>query len=118
MGKTWILHTETKGTGAQMVPLERKTKRSSDPEPVFVRRKPAAAPPEAPAPKRDAPHRFRIVDLMTRQTLADDVSTRDAVEALRRVRSVVDVSVYVWREDHWRLLTLAEQRSLWGFSRA
>ncbi|HUO72278.1 MAG TPA: hypothetical protein VMU39_16030 [Solirubrobacteraceae bacterium] len=34
MGKVWVLDTETKGTGANMVPLERVVqKRSSPPEP-------------------------------------------------------------------------------------
>jgi hypothetical protein len=119
MAKTWVLHTETKGTGAQMVPLERTTKRSSDVEPVFVPRKPAP-PSQQPMPEAPAPHRFRIVDLMTRETIADDVSTRDAVDALKGIRSIVDVNVYVWREEQhrWRLLTLPEQRTMWALSRS
>jgi hypothetical protein len=98
-----------------MVPLERTTKRSSATAPVFVRRRKPEPPPEPPAPR--APHRFKIVDVMTRQTLADDASTREAVDALREVRSLVDVNVYVWREDRWRLLTLPEQRAMWDLSR-
>lgn len=80
MGKTWVLHTETKGTGAQMVPLEQKTKRSTMSEPVFVQRKPIAAR-EADAPEPRGPRRFRVVDLMTRQTLVDDASARDTADA-------------------------------------
>ena len=34
---------------------------------------------------------------MTRQVLADDVSVRDAVDALGDVHSVVDVNIYVWQ---------------------
>jgi hypothetical protein len=117
MSKTWVLHTETKGTGAQMVPLERTTKRSSATEAVLVRRPGREQEPEPAAPEPKVPHRFRIVDVMTRQTLADDASTRDAVDALKGVRTLVDVNVYVWREDHWRLLTLPEQRALWELSR-
>jgi hypothetical protein len=45
MGKTWILQTETKGTGVTMVPLERATKRAA-PEPLSVPRKPKPRDPE------------------------------------------------------------------------
>ena len=116
--KAWVLHTETKGTGAQMVPLESVEKRSSTGEPVFVPRETERArEPEAPEPK--APRRFRIVDVMTREALVDDASAREAVAALKDVRSVVDVNVYVWQEDHdrWRLLTLPEQRAMLELAR-
>jgi hypothetical protein len=119
MATTWVLHTETKGTGAQMVPLEQITNRSSSTEPVFVPRKVAKTPVrEVPKPK--AARRFRIVDVMTRQVLADDVGTRAAVDALRDVRSVVDVNVYVWQEERggWWLLSLAEQRTMLELARA
>ncbi len=113
MGKTWVLHTDTKGTGASMVPLERITKRPSPSEPLLVPPKPRPRPPEAPEPR--APRRFRIVDVMTRQTLVDGVSARDAINALKDVRSIVDVNVYVWQDERnrWRLLTLSEQRAMW-----
>ena|SRR5579859_1201201 len=113
MGKTWVLHTETKGTGATMVPLERVTKRSSASEPLVVAPKPEPRPPEAPEPS--APRRFRIVDVMTRQALVDGVGTREAIDALQGIRSLVDVNVYVWQDerDRWRLLTFAEQRTIW-----
>jgi hypothetical protein len=114
MGRTWVLHTETKGTGAQMVPLETVTRRSPAPEPLVVPRKPTRAPKqEQPRPRE--PHRFRIVDVVTREALTDGASTAEAVEVLRGLRSPVDVNVYVWREQpgRWRLLTLAEKRSLW-----
>jgi hypothetical protein len=113
VARTWILHTETKGTGAQMVPLESTTKRSP-PESLVV--------PPTPRPRRRPPdvrpreaHRFRIVDVMTRETLADGASTAEAVAVLRGVRSSVDINVYVWREQQgrWRLLTLEEKRMLW-----
>ena len=114
MAKTWVLETETKGTGAQMVPLESVQHRSSTTEPVFVRRPraPVAEPAVEPAPR--APRRFRIIDVMTRQVLADDVSVRDAVDALGDVHSVVDVNIYVWHDEpaRWRLLTLGDQRAL------
>jgi hypothetical protein len=118
MSRTWVLDTETKGTGAHMVPLDRATRRSSPVEPVFVPRQ-GVAPrsPEPPAPAVKAPHRFRIIDVQTRETLADDATTREAVAALSGVRSLLDVNVYTWdgERDRWRLLTVAEQRAIWEF---
>ena len=118
MGKTWVLRTDTKGTGAQMVPLESTEQRPGAVEPVWVRREPSRSAPAA-APQPPAPRRFRIVDVMTRQTLAEDASAREAVDALRDVRSPVDVSVYVRRSegDRWRALAMPERRTLWELSR-
>jgi hypothetical protein len=115
---TWVLDTATKGTGANMVPLERVTKRSSTPGPVFVPREARPRSPEAPKPR--APRRFQIVDVMTRQHLADDVSAAAAIETLKQVRSIVDVNVYVRREvgEHWRLLTFGEQRAMFDLAAA
>jgi hypothetical protein len=119
MAKTWVLRTDTKGTGAQMVPLESVQKRASSVEPVFVPRQPATPAAREPA-KPKANHRFRIVDVMSRQTLVDDASTRATIAALRDVRSTVDVDLYVWQEDddRWRLLSLPEQRTLFELARA
>jgi len=116
MAKTWVLRTDTKGTGAQMVPLESATQRCTAIEPVLVPRQPPGEPAPEPVVREPvAPHRFRVVDLMTRETLAEDASTRQAVDALRSVRSVVDVNVYVWSQarDRWRPLTLGERKALW-----
>jgi len=112
MGKTWVLHTETKGTGANMVPLERTRNRSSASEPMFVPREPPPRQAEAPKPK--TPNRFRIVDVLTRLPLVEDGSAREAADALKNVRSIVDVNVFVWYEERqdWRLLTLGEQRAM------
>ena len=120
MGTTWILDTETKGTGAHMVPLDRVTRRPSTDEPVFKRRPGYEPPREAAEPVELAvrPHAFRIVDLMSREMLADDASVREAVDVLADVRSVVDVNVYTWdagRGD-WRLLTFSERRALWDLA--
>lgn len=114
MGRVWVLQTETKGTGANMVPLERVvTKRSAPVEPVLVPRKPGPRAEEAPKPK--APRRFRVIDVMTRETLADGACARDTVDVLKGVRSTVDVTVYVWQPEgeRWRMLTLDEQRAMW-----
>lgn len=112
MGKTWVLHTETKGTGANMVPLERVTRRSSAPEPLVVPAKPQ--PPTPPEPEPRAPLRFRVVDVMTRQVLADGAGARETIEVLKDVRSIVDVNVYVWQQerDRWRRLTFGERQTL------
>jgi hypothetical protein len=114
MARTWILHTETKGTGAQMVPLETVTKRSSSDAAVYVRQKPRR-PPRPAVESPAAPHRFRIIDVVTRETLADGAGARAAAETLRGVRSPVDINIYVWREEpgRWRLLTFEEKRALW-----
>jgi hypothetical protein len=119
MARTWVLDTETKGTGAHMVPLEGAPKRSSAMEPVFVPRKPTR-PKEPPAPQPRPPRRFKIVDVMTRQTLAASAGTREAVDVLEGVGSLVDVNVYTWEEEQvrWRLLTLSEQRAMWELAHA
>jgi hypothetical protein len=115
MGRVWVLNTETKGTGAEMVPLE-KVLKPRDPAiaPVFVphtRRPPAATDPPAKAPRK-----FKVVDVMSRQVLAEDADARAAVDLLKEVRSIVDVRVYVWepKRASWRMLSLREQRMLWA----
>jgi hypothetical protein len=118
MGK-WVLHTETKGTGAQMVPLESVEKRGSHVEPVFVPRKPAKAAEPAPPTPRE-PRRFKIVDLMTREELADGVLAQEALDVLSDARSIVDVNIYVWLQERerWRPLTFAERRVMWDQAHA
>jgi hypothetical protein len=120
MAKTWVLRTETKGTGAHVVPLEQASERASPVEPVLVPRAPARTEPAPEAPVPRIPRRFRIVDVLTRQTLVEDASAREAVEALKRVRSIVDADVYVWQEERerWRLLSLGEQQALWEITRS
>ncbi len=101
-----------------MVPLESAKTSVSRPEPVFVPRKPAKpAPP--PVPARRSRRQFRVVDVMTRESLLENGSAREAVEALRTVRSTMDVNVYVWVQEHerWRLLTLGEQATLLELAR-
>ena len=118
MGKTWILRTETKGTGATMVPLETLTERGSEPEPLRVIRK-AKPPVPAPAEPRQ-PRRFMVVDVISRRNLVEDASAGEAIDALRAVRSIVDVSVFVWQHDRarWRLLTFSEKRAMFDLAAA
>jgi hypothetical protein len=108
------LDTETKGTGAQMVPLDSVLTTPQPKEhllPPGTKRAKAEPPP--PAPRE--PRRFKVVDIASRRVLADDVGLREALELLGTQRSSVDVNVHVWepeRED-WRLLTLRERQLLW-----
>jgi hypothetical protein len=118
MAKRWVLETHTKGTGANIVPLDRETeqaapRREREPEPVFVHPPTNPKPPKPPEPR--APRRFRVVDVITREVLADDASAKDALAALRDVESVTDVAVSSWSDKHgrYRLLTHGEQKALW-----
>ena len=106
-GRTWILDTETKGTGAQMVPLDKIVKQP-DPKPLFVPRKRQPKPPPEPAPL--PPRRFKVVDLTSRAVLAEDSDLRATLDLLAGIRSSVDVNVSVWEPstEAWRLLTLRE----------
>jgi hypothetical protein len=116
VGKVWVLDTETKGTGANMVPLERLvSKPGADAVPGFVF--PALKPPAPSAPRPKAPRRFKVLDVQTREVLAEDVDARATIGALEPVRSIVDVNVSVWEPEHerWRLLTLDELRALWAY---
>lgn len=117
MAKTWVLDSETKGTGAHVVPLaetEEEPPRTARPEAVRV--PPRASRRPVPPPPPPAPRRFRVVDLMTRRVLADDVDARGAIDALRGVRSIVDADVQVSDGDElgWRRLSLAAQKRLWA----
>lgn len=73
----------------------------------------------APKPRKEPtprpPRRFKIVDVVTNDTLAEHVDTRTALRVLRDVHSTTDVRVYVSAPDTggWRLLSLREQRALW-----
>ncbi len=119
MGKTWVLDTETKGTGAHVAPLKQAAGRGSSEQELSLVRftPPARAPQPLAAPQPRPPRRFKVIDVMASRVLAEDVVASVAVAALERMRSVLDVRVYVWDEPtaRWRLLTLAETRALWEF---
>ena len=119
-----MLDTETKGTGAEMVPLERaleqKRKRAPKGEAIEVVRETKRSPrPEEPAPAR-APARFKVVDVLSRRVLAEDAGVRETVAALGAVRSIVDVNIYVWDPDaeDWRPLPLSRRRLLFSAAAA
>ena len=111
MGKVWVLDTETKGTGAEMVPLE-KIEKKPEAKPRRARPKPEPRAPEPPPP-REAP-RFKLVDAMTRRMLAEDVDTEKAVALLEDLRSVVDVGIYAREAGRWEKLSYADKRKLWA----
>jgi hypothetical protein len=112
MSRTWILDTETKGTGAQMVPLDKVVKQPES-KPLFVPRKRQPKPPPEPAPR--PPRRFKVVDLSSRAVLSDEADARTTLDVLGGIRSSVDVNVSVWEPstEAWRLLTLGEKQMLW-----
>ena len=117
MARAWVLDTDTKGTGAQMVPLENVESGAPDGSELNAVR--LAAPADGNAADRrmpSGPPRFRVVDVMTQEPLVDDADARAALEALAGVRSVVDVSVYARRpgDADWRRLSLPERRRLWS----
>ena len=117
-GRVWVLDTQTKGTGANMVPLERVlTKRGPAAAPEFVFRKPT---PPAPVQDPPKPREFKVVDVMTREVLAEGADAAATVRELEQVRSIVDVTVYVWEPttERWRMLTLDETKVLWEYRAA
>jgi hypothetical protein len=61
MGKVWVLDTETKGTGANMVPLE-KTLEQTKPAQPATRPRRSAERPGTPAERRRPPRSKRRVE--------------------------------------------------------
>jgi hypothetical protein len=116
MAKTWVLDTETKGTGAEMVPIEKtraRPRRERDLALVELGGPAKAAPEQAP----HAPTLFKVVDVLSARTLAEGVGAREAVRALEGLRSVLDARISVWSPERgrWRLLSLEEAKKLWAF---
>jgi hypothetical protein len=116
MAKVWVLDTETKGTGAEVRPLDSgggAATRGGQSAIVVRERKPR----EKPAPEPAGPRRFKVVDVMTKRVLAEDAGLDATVELLEGVRSIVDVSIHVWepKAARWQELSLREKRMLWGF---
>jgi hypothetical protein len=111
--RVWVLDTETKGTGAEMVPLDSIVKKPAAPRERLLGPRKPPPPPKAPEPR--APRTFTVVDVLTREVLAEGTGPGETLTVLGSVGSIVDVHVYVWEpaSDRWRLLTLAEQRVLW-----
>ncbi|HWW91564.1 MAG TPA: hypothetical protein VNY35_12380 [Solirubrobacteraceae bacterium] len=116
MAKIWRLDTETKGTGAHVVPLEKAPKPTvADEELATITLERPPRRIEQPPPL--GPLTFKVLDIRSGEILAEGTETRETIDLLAGVRSVLDVRIYVWmqRANRWRLLTLDEQRALWRF---
>jgi hypothetical protein len=117
MSKTWVLDTETKGTGAHIAPLESRA-REGEKELALVQleRGPRAPRADTPAPART---RFRVIDVLGAGVVGDDLEAREAVAVLANMRSALDARVYVraGEQGRWRLLSLADTRRLWQLAR-
>jgi hypothetical protein len=126
MAKVWVLDTETKGTGAEMVPLDKALERkrsapASRPASV-LRRRPASAGETVNANEHEPvskPPRFRVVNVITQQVLGEDVPAAEVIELLRGVRSVIDVHIFIREPEtgDWRPLTFSEKKVAWARSR-
>jgi hypothetical protein len=120
MSKVWVLDTSTKGTGASVVPLESTLEkpRRRGPLPSKATKAPPRKREKAPTPR--VPRRFKVVDLVSSETLADGADMRATLDVLGEVRSAVDVRIFVWDDEaeKWHLLTLPEQRALWDAGHA
>ena len=116
MSKVWVLDTSTKGTGASVVPLE-STRSKPEAKRVVAPKKPRPKRAKEPAPR--PPRRFKVVDLVSAETLAEDTDMRTTLDVLEGVRSPVDVRIFVWNHEaeRWHLLTLPEQRAMWEAAR-
>jgi hypothetical protein len=116
MAKVWVLDTETKGTGAEVVPYEKTLRRAGRQRDLALVNL-GGSPPAPKAERAPEPQRFRVVSVMTSEVLVEDGGIRDAIAALRELRSVVDARIFLWSDDRqrWRLLTLAEAKALWAF---
>jgi hypothetical protein len=117
MAKTWVLDYGPKGTGAELVPLEKYLEQpEARPEHIYIRpAEPRPEPDDAPPSRK--PPLFKVVDVMTREVLAEDANARQTVDLLEDVRSIVDVNIYARHETagKWRALNPDEKRLIWGF---
>ncbi len=115
MAKTWVLDTETKGTGAHIAPLKEAPAPQAERDLEVVTFKRTPPPVESPAPAPSAS--FKVVDVMSARVIGEGIDTRATVDLLTRMNSVTDARIYVWAHTakRWRLLSLREQRTLWAF---
>ncbi len=116
MAKTWVLDTETKGTGAHVVPIEKTLQPARiEQELALVELERAPRPPQ-PAPAHE-PLRFKVVNVMNGHVLAEGTDARETVRVLEAMRSVLDARIFEWvsGKRRWRLLTLGECKALWAF---
>lgn len=119
MAKTWVLDTETKGTGAHIAPLdgERQRPRERERELDLVTFERPSRAPSQPAPRE--PLKLKVVDVLGARVLGEEIGVREAVRLLEGMRSALDARIYVRAPDsgRWRLLSLDEVKALWRFRR-
>jgi len=115
VAKTWVLDTETKGTGAHIAPLKPEQRRAERDLALVTFERPHEAQTPEPEPAR-APRQFKVVDVMSARVLGEGVGARETLELLAKMRGVTDARIYTWVEgaERWRLLTLGEQKALWA----
>jgi hypothetical protein len=113
VGKVWVLDTETKGTGAEMRPLPKQRPPSGGGARMVLTQRPKKRPPRMTEPT--GPRSFKVVDVMTKEVIAEDSDAQATVAALRTIRSVVDIDIFVWEQKllRWRQLSFGEKRVLW-----
>jgi hypothetical protein len=60
---------------------------------------------------------FKVVDVVSGETLVEDANANATVDTLASVESIFDVWIYVWIPTLtiWRQLTPGEHRILWDF---
>ena len=69
------------------------------------------------APARQPRRLFKVVDVVSGDTLVEDASARTTVRTLASVDSIFDVWIFVWNPERttWRQLTPGEHRILWDY---
>ena len=119
MAKTWVLDTETKGTGAHIAPLSPRAKQGEREKQLALVQL-ERGPRPAPAPEEQKSTRFRVVDVMSGAIVGEELDARSAVAALEQMRSALDARVYVRASPggRWRLLSLGDTRRMWELARA
>ena len=122
MAKTWVLDTETKGTGAHIAPLKRNDGAKSRELNLVRFHPPAAARGSGSAAAERSVSaralRFKVVDILAARVLVEDVTLSAALRALGSLRKAIDARVYVRRakDGRWQLLSLSDTRRLWSLS--
>lgn len=107
------METETKGTGAEMRPLAKQQPPAATASQIVVAKRRVKRRARVAEPR--GPRSFKVVDVMTREVIAEDFGAQATVALLRTLRSVVDIDVFVWEQKpgRWRQLSFGEKRALW-----
>ena len=76
----------------------------------------AGSPCEA-SPARQPRWLFKVVDVVSGETIVEDANACATVRTLASVDSIFDVWIFVWSPERttWRQLTPGEHRILWNF---